>query len=109
MTAPLVPGSYWPFRSFPLALDAGAHRYTIANSYRPTSPGTRQASCSATAPARRARGIRTVDWGVGDSGCKQVLGATAAAAVVDRLLAGPGLLPPAAELRAPCVWRARCG
>ena len=79
--------------AFSFDLDVGTHRYAIANSYAPAiakhSPG-RLLQYRNLVDAR-ARGIRTVDWGMGDSGYKQALGAVAGPAFADWLLLKPGM------------------
>lgn len=79
--------------AFSFDLDAGRLRYAIANSYDPAF-----AKCS---PGKllhyrnlvRARqdGIGLVDWGAGDSGYKQALGAEQGPVLRDWLLVRPGL------------------
>ncbi len=79
--------------AFSFDIDVGAHRYAVANSYVPAiakhSPG-RLLHYRNLVDAR-ARGIRTVDWGAGDSGYKQALGAVEGPALRDWLLLRPGL------------------
>ena len=78
--------------AFSFDLDVGTHRYAIANSYRPDiarhSPG-RLLHYRNLVRAREG-GIRTVDWGMGDSGYKQALGAVAGPLFHDWLLLAPG-------------------
>lgn len=78
--------------AFSFDLDVGPHRYAIANSYRPDiakhSPG-RLLQYRNLLDAR-TRGIRAVDWGMGDSGYKQALGAVAGPMFRDWLLVRPG-------------------
>lgn len=79
--------------AFSFDLDAGGSRYAIANSYDPAfakhSPGkllyTRNLIDAVT------RGVRTVDWGMGDSGYKRVIGAKLGAPMRDWLLVRPGV------------------
>ena len=79
--------------AFSFDLDVGSHRYAIANSYDPAiakhSPG-RLLHYRNLVDAR-ARGIATVDWGAGDSGYKQALGAGPGPVLRDWLLFRPGL------------------
>ena len=95
--------------AFSFDLDAGAHRYAMANSYRPDlakhSPG-RLLHYRNLVDARQ-RGVRTVDWGAGDSGYKQALGAVAGPVFRDWLLIRPGLATLAGRLAAP--WWRRTG
>ena len=51
-----------------------------------------------------ARGITRVDWGAGDSGYKQVIGAEPGPAIRDWLLLRPGL-PAAAGHALGWAWR----
>ena len=79
--------------AFAFDLDTGDRRYAIANGYDPAfakqSPGKLLQYRNLI--AARARGIRLVDWGMGDSGYKQVMGATKGAVLRDWLLLRPGL------------------
>lgn len=79
--------------AFSFDLDGGALRYAVANSYDPAfarhSPG--KLLCYRNLARARADGITTVDWGSGDSGYKQTLGAVAGAAIRDWLLLRPGI------------------
>ena len=79
--------------AFSFDIDAGATRYAIANSYDPAfakhSPGKLLHYRNLTAAIDR--GIARVDWGAGDSGYKQVLGAEQGPAMRDWLLLRPGL------------------
>ena len=78
--------------AFSFDLDMGAHRHAIANSYDPAiarhSPG-RLLHYRNLVDAR-ARGTQVVDWGAGDSGYKQALGAVPGAVIRDWLLLRPG-------------------
>ncbi len=78
--------------AFSFNLDTGALRYAIANSYDPRfrkhSPG-KLLQYRDLADAR-ARDIRLVDWGAGDSGYKQLMGAVPGVAIRDWLLLRPG-------------------
>jgi CelD/BcsL family acetyltransferase involved in cellulose biosynthesis len=79
--------------AFSFDLDCGATRYAIANSYDPAfarhSPGKLLAYRNLV--AARDAGIHTVDWGAGDSGYKQTLGAVQGPALRDWLLVRPGV------------------
>ncbi|MES2020589.1 MAG: GNAT family N-acetyltransferase [Pseudomonadota bacterium] len=79
--------------AFSFDLDCGATRYAIANSYDPAvarhSPGKLLAYRNLV--RAKAAGIRTVDWGAGDSGYKQTLGAVQGPALRDWLLVRPGI------------------
>lgn len=92
--------------AFSFDLDAGALRYAIANSY---DPATAKHSPGKLLQYRnlvdaRARGIERVDWGAGDSGYKQVIGADAGPAIRDWLLLRPGL-PALAGRVLRAMWR----
>ncbi|MEG3161486.1 GNAT family N-acetyltransferase [Sphingomonas sp. LB2R24] len=79
--------------AFSFDIDTGELLYAIANSYDPHfakhSPG--KLLYWRNLVAAQARGIRRVDWGAGDSGYKQVIGATVDAPIRDWLLFRPGL------------------
>lgn len=79
--------------AFSFDLDSGGTRYAIANSYDPAfarhSPG--KLLYYRNLVAARAAGVRTVDWGAGDSGYKQTIGAVQGPALRDWLLVRPGL------------------
>jgi CelD/BcsL family acetyltransferase involved in cellulose biosynthesis len=85
--------------AFSFDLDCGPTRYAIANSYDPAvarhSPGKLLAYRNLM--HARGAGIRMVDWGAGDSGYKQTLGAVQGPALRDWLLVRPGV--PAALAR----------
>ena len=95
--------------AFSFDLDAGELRYAIANSYDPAiarhSPGKLLQYRNLV--DARGRGIARVDWGAGDSGYKQVIGADAGPAIRDWLLLRPGL--PALAGRALRGWWRRSG
>ena len=95
--------------AFSFDIDVGAQRYAIANSYHPDiakhSPG-RLLQYRNLLDAR-ARGVRTVDWGAGDSGYKQTMGAGPGPVIRDWLLLRPGL--PALAGRALAGWWRRSG
>ena len=79
--------------AFSFDLDAGETKYAIANSYVPAyakhSPGKLLYWRNLTDALDR--GIARVDWGAGDSGYKQVIGAEPGPAIRDWLLLRPGL------------------
>ncbi|WP_267379029.1 GNAT family N-acetyltransferase [Sphingomonas sp. GC_Shp_6] len=79
--------------AFSFDLDAGALRYAIANSYDPAfakhSPG--KLLYYRNLVAAKADGTERIDWGAGDSGYKQVIGAERGPAIRDWLLLRPGL------------------
>ena len=79
--------------AFSFDIDAGETRYAVANSYDPAfarhSPG--KLLHYRNLLAARTRGVTRVDWGAGDSGYKQVLGATPGPFLRDWLLLRPGL------------------
>ena len=86
--------------AFSFDLDAGETKYAIANSYVPAfakhSPG--KLLYWRNLVDALDRGITRVDWGAGDSGYKQVIGAEPGPALRDWLLLRPGM--PAAAGRA---------
>ena len=92
--------------AFSFDIDTGDLLYAIANSYDPRfarhSPG--KLLYWRNLVAAMDRGIRRVDWGAGDSGYKQVIGAQVAAPIRDWILLRPGLPALAARL---CggIWR----
>ena len=79
--------------AFSFDLDAGTTRYAIANSYDPAfakhSPG--KLLYYRNLVRARAAGLRSVDWGAGDSGYKTTLGAEQGPALRDWLLVRPGV------------------
>ena len=79
--------------AFSFDIDTGSLIYAIANSYDPRfakhSPG--KLLYWRNLIAAMARGVTTVDWGAGDSGYKQVIGARAGAPIRDWLLLRPGV------------------
>nr|WP_276046539.1 MULTISPECIES: GNAT family N-acetyltransferase [unclassified Sphingomonas] len=78
--------------AFSFDLDAGTLKYAIANSYDPAfakhSPG--KLLYYRNLVEARGRGVAIVDWGAGDSGYKQVIGADRGPAIRDWLLLRPG-------------------
>ncbi|PVE53392.1 GNAT family N-acetyltransferase [Arthrobacter sp. TPD3018] len=92
--------------AFSFDLDAGALTYAIANSYDPAyakhSPG--KLLYYRNLVHALARGITRVDWGAGDSGYKQVIGADRGPAIRDWLLVRPGV-PALVGRLAAGVWR----
>lgn len=79
--------------AFSFDLDAGTLKYAIANSYDPAfakhSPG--KLLYYRNLMRARDRGIARVDWGAGDSGYKQTIGAVEGPAIRDWLLVRPGV------------------
>jgi CelD/BcsL family acetyltransferase involved in cellulose biosynthesis len=79
--------------AFSFDLDAGDLKYAIANSYDPAfakhSPG--KLLYYRNLVEASGRGIARVDWGAGDSGYKQVIGADRGPTIRDWLLLRPGL------------------
>lgn len=92
--------------AFSFDLDAGETKYAIANSYDPRfakhSPGKLLYYRNLIEGA--ARGIGRVDWGMGDSGYKKVIGADDGPAIRDWLLLRPGFPALVGRLFAP-AWR----
>ncbi len=92
--------------AFSFDIDTGELLYAIANSYDPRfakhSPG--KLLYWRNLVAARDRGTRRVDWGAGDSGYKQVIGATVDAPIRDWLLFRPGLPAFAGRLFG-WIWR----
>lgn len=84
---------------FSFDMNAGAIKYAIANSYDPAfakhSPG--KLLYYRNLVSALADGIATVDWGAGDSGYKQVIGATKGPAIRDWLIVRPGAMALAAR------------
>ena len=79
--------------AFSFDLDCGATKYAIANSYDPAfakhSPG--KLLYYHNLVRARDAGIATVDWGAGDSGYKQTIGAVQGSVLHDWLLVRPGV------------------
>lgn len=79
--------------AFSFDIATGALRYAIANSYDPVvarhSPG--KVLYYRNLVAAMAMGTKRIDWGAGDSGYKQVIGAVRGPAIRDWLLVRPGL------------------
>ena len=92
--------------AFSFDVDAGPVKYAIANSYDPAfakhSPG--KLLYYRNLVAALAGGINTVDWGAGDSGYKQVIGAIRGPAIRDWLLVRPGA-PSLAARALGSFWR----
>lgn len=95
--------------AFSFDIDAGPLKYAIANSYDPAfakhSPG--KLLYYRNLVRARDAGMTTVDWGAGDSGYKQVIGAAKGPAIRDWLLVRPGAAALAA--RALGGWWRRSG
>jgi CelD/BcsL family acetyltransferase involved in cellulose biosynthesis len=79
--------------AFSFDLDAGGVKHAIANSYDPRfarhSPG--KLLYYRNLEEGIARGLMRVDWGAGDSGYKRVIGAEAAAPILDCLFVRKGI------------------
>lgn len=92
--------------AFSFDIDTGDLLYAVANSYDPAfakhSPG--KLLYWRNLVAAMGRGVRRVDWGAGDSGYKQVIGATQDKPIRDWLLLRPGLPALAGRLLAG-LWR----
>lgn len=92
--------------AFSFDIDTGELLYAVANSYDPAfakhSPG--KLLYWRNLVAAMARGARRVDWGSGDSGYKQIIGATEGAPIRDWLLLRPGLPALAGRLLG-WLWR----
>lgn len=92
--------------AFAFRLTAGARSHVIANSYDPAiarhSPGRLLAYRDFARGL--ARGVTNIDWGAGDSGYKQALGARRGAALRDWILVRPGPSALVAQLLA-ARWR----
>jgi hypothetical protein len=92
--------------AFSFDIDTGELLYAIANSYDPAfakhSPG--KLLYWRNLVTAMARGVRRVDWGAGDSGYKQVIGAKPDATIRDWLLLRPGL-PALAGRTLGWLWR----
>lgn len=86
--------------AFSFDLVTGAHCHAIANSYDPAvarhSPGKLLQYRNLV--RLRDRGVALVDWGAGDSGYKQTMGAEKGPALRDWILVRPGLEALAARL-----------
>jgi len=92
--------------AFSFDLVTGDTCYAIANSYDPAyakhSPGKLLYTRNLIELADG--GVELVDWGMGDSGYKQVIGAEAGPALRDWLLIRPGVSAGAARLLARRWW-----
>lgn len=98
---PVIAGMLWAAvlridgrpTAFSFDINAGAMKYAIANSYDPVfakhSPG--KLLYYRNLVRALDDGITHVDWGAGDSGYKQVIGASEGPAIRDWLFVRPGL------------------
>lgn len=92
--------------AFSFDLDSGATRYAIANSYDPAFAKHSPGKCLQYRNLAQAleQGIMQVDWGAGDAGYKQTLGAEAGEPIVDCLMLRTGWRTPFAHLAAR-MWK----
>ncbi len=92
--------------AFSFDLNAGALKYAVANSYDPAFAKHSPGKLLYYRNLVRAidDGMTKVDWGAGDSGYKQVIGAAKGPAIRDWLFVRPGLDALAARLLA-ALWR----
>jgi CelD/BcsL family acetyltransferase involved in cellulose biosynthesis len=92
--------------AFSFDMNAGTLKYAIANSYDPAvarhSPG--KLLYYRNLVRALEDGMTTVDWGAGDSGYKQVIGAERGPAIRDWLFVRPGA-PAFAASRLRSIWR----
>jgi len=92
--------------AFSFDLNAGVLKYAIANSYDPVfakhSPG--KLLYYRNLIRAIGDGMTLVDWGAGDSGYKQTIGASRGPAIRDWLFVRPGVCAFAARLAGP-AWR----
>jgi CelD/BcsL family acetyltransferase involved in cellulose biosynthesis len=93
--------------AFSFDLDVDDRKFAIANSYDPAfakhSPGKCLYYRNLTEALKR--GIGLVDWGAGDGGYKQTIGAVAGPEIVDCLIVRPGWLRPLSPVIA-AIWKA---
>lgn len=92
--------------AFSFDLDAGSVKYAIANSYDPAFGKHSPSKCLyyRNLLDARERGLTVVDWGAGDSGYKQTIGAEPAREIVDCLIVRSHLAAPLGWLIA-WLWR----
>ena len=87
-------GAYLMLAARALGLDCGPMRYCIANGYDQAfakfSPG--RVLLYADFEAAYERGIERIDWGLGDAGYKEGMGARPDAEMIDVLLVRPAIL-----------------
>lgn len=92
--------------AFSFDINAGAHKYAIANSYDPAyakhSPG--KLLYYRNLVRAISDGIARVDWGAGDSGYKRTIGAEQGPAIRDWLLVRPGMAGTIAKMLG-FAWR----
>lgn len=82
--------------AFSFDLDVGDRKYAIANSYDPAFAKHSPGKCLYYRNLAEAigRGIRLVDWGAGDGGYKQTIGAERGPEIVDCLFVRKGWASP---------------
>jgi CelD/BcsL family acetyltransferase involved in cellulose biosynthesis len=92
--------------AFSFDLDVDGRKYAIANSYDPAFAKHSPGKCLYYRNLTEAmgRGIVLVDWGAGDGGYKQTIGAEEGPEIVDCLIVRPGLAAPLAPLIG-VLWR----
>jgi CelD/BcsL family acetyltransferase involved in cellulose biosynthesis len=93
--------------AFSFDLDVAGRKYAIANSYDPAYAKHSPGKCLYYRNLAEAmeRGIDLVDWGAGDGGYKQTIGAVAGPRIMDCLIIRKGWLTPFIPLIA-LIWKA---
>lgn len=93
--------------AFSFDLDVAGRKYAIANSYDPAYAKHSPGKCLYYRNLAEAmeRGIDLVDWGAGDGGYKQTIGAVAGPRIMDCLIIRKGWLTPFIPLIAR-IWKA---
>ena len=94
--------------AFSFDLDVAGRKYAIANSYDPAYAKHSPGKCLYYRNLAEAmeRGIDLVDWGAGDGGYKQTIGASAGPQILDCLIIRKGLLSPLIPL-IDLAWQTR--
>ncbi len=92
--------------AFSFDLDVGDRKYAIANSYDPAFAKHSPGKCLYYRNLSEAigRDIRLVDWGAGDGGYKQTIGAERGPDIVDCLIVRKGWISPFIRIIA-WVWK----